>query len=159
MRQKTKTKLPKFVMSRALHFKFSLFRPHSVFSSHLSFGVFFPYNWDTVNLVGFLKRRKVLGIYIDIEKAWEAKTSNIRRCCICYRKFLRALWSRARQAHYGVKWFFNPISSSGGILFIALKVPECIYNLITAMEFSAMFIFQLDAGQHQEVSIAGTPLP
>ena len=74
-----------------------------IFFIFVLLGVFFPYNWDTVSLVGFLKRRKVLGIYIDIEKAWEAKTSNIRRCCICYRKFLRALWSLARQAKYGVK--------------------------------------------------------
>ena len=90
----------------------------------LSFCVFFPYNWDTVSLVGFLKRRKVLGIYIDIEKAWEAKTSNIRRCCICYRKFLRAPRSLARQAHDGVKWFLNPISPRGGILFIGWRTSQ-----------------------------------
>ena len=35
-------------------------------------------------------------------------------------------------------------------------MPERIYNPITAMEFSAMFTFQLD--NTKEVNIAGTPL-
>jgi hypothetical protein len=48
------------------------------------------------------------------------------------------------------------ITSNVVPLHLKPKVPERIYNPITAMGFSAMFTFQLD---YTKVNIAGTPLP